>query len=323
MLGNGMCFIEECARPFDLGSVQDVQQFHSSEASDQPFRVRTSSGDWFLELFDAQSVGSEDVRFIASYAAKLSTRGLTPALRSCPDGYPLARVTLEGQTYHVLCRPWIRGEARGPDGWSQQYLRQVGEFLAEMHSATSGWRPDLSRAAFDFSMSAEKAVERVESWDLVPPEQVAFLHGVAARISEELAELDAADQTVIHGDPWHGNLLLCDGHLKAIDLRTCGFGPCVGDIAVWFYWAMISFGPGGWRQPFDAVLSAYESKTALHDCEKSVVRHLACLRHLWFLVAEVEATMNAAPEDREAINFYVQDHVSAIRTIDCLEVLDP
>jgi Ser/Thr protein kinase RdoA (MazF antagonist) len=317
MPDNGIRFVEECAGFFDLGSVRSVQQFRRPDSINPRllFHVCTSAGEWFLKAFDESSALAEEVRFIAGYAARLSARDLAPALRSSPNGEQLARAVLAGRTYRVLCWPWIGGKRCEPDGWTEDYLTQVGRLLAAMHRATAGWRPDFRRVAWNYSVSANQAVGRIKSWSLLLADDLAFLARIAAKVAEGLSKLDVGQEVVIHGDPWYGNLLLCDGRLMAVDFTACGFGPRAGDIAVWFYWTVYRFGLDGWREPFDAVLSGYEALGPLDRREKLVIPHLACLRHLWFLVEEVEERMAIAPKDREAVTFYIRDHVSAIRTI--------
>ena len=317
--------IDQCAGLFELGSVQDARQCRRADSLDLnlSLRVRTSSGEWLLKMFDEKSAGAEDVRFMAGYAAELAARELTPPLRRSPDGEQLVRTTLGGRTYQVLCRPWIRGEAVGPEEWRGAYLSQVGQFLARMHGATSGWQPEASRPAWNYSMTPGQAMGRIAAWGLMGPDDLAYLDRVAAKITEAMSMLPVGQQIAIHGDPWHGNLLLCNGRLQVLDFWASGVGPRAGDVAVWFYWTVNSFGASGWGEPFDMVLSAYESMAPLADGDKAVIPYLACVRRLWFLVEEVQERMACAPEDREAVDFYVRDHLSAVRTIEGLGLLGP
>jgi Ser/Thr protein kinase RdoA (MazF antagonist) len=318
-------FLEACVGGFSLGNLLEEKQFRRAESLGErlSFKVLAPSGEWFLEAFREPTFLAPDIRFLCEYARRLASHGLGPELRSWGVGSHFGTMELEGQTFRVTCRGWLRGERCGPDDWDEEYLAQVGQLLARMHDVTSGWQPNLSRVAWNFSLSAGQAVERIRSWGLVELGQAAFLERVTDKIEKALTGLDMAHQTVIHGDPWYGNLLRCHGGLKAVDLSACGFGPRVGDIAVWFYWMVLSLGPERWAEPFDALLSAYESIHALDDRERFVIPHLACLRHLWFLVAEVEERMVVSPKDRHAIDFYIQDHVSAVRTVHELGVLEP
>jgi Ser/Thr protein kinase RdoA (MazF antagonist) len=314
---------EACAELFDLGPVEHVGLLRRPDSMESVvrLRIRTSSGAWSLDAFVEGPTRADEVAFMAGYAERLSAQGLTPPLQSGPDGRAPVCVTMAGETYHALCRPWVQGETQQPESWDEQYLTEVGRFLARMHDAAAGWQPEFSRPAWNFALPPVQAAERIASWNLVPPGQLDCVSRIALSIEKVVDSLGAEKQTPIHSDPWHGNLLICDGGIQAIDLRGCGLGPREGDIAVWFCWTMNSFGPHGWHDAFQTVLASYQAETAVGPIDGSVIPHLACLRRLWFLVEEVEERMAVAPEDRETMDFYVQDHVSAIREIESLGVL--
>ena len=101
--------------------------------------------------------------------------------------------------------------------------------------------------------------------------------------------------------------------LCAVGADECGLGPRANDLAVWFYWMPWKENRGRAEEQFGWVLRGYEEVLELSDEEKAAIPYLSALRHLWFMVKEVDERMQVGPGDEdEAMRFYVEDHCSGI-----------
>jgi Ser/Thr protein kinase RdoA (MazF antagonist) len=307
--------LRECAEAFGLGEVLGWHAMRTEARRPPSFRVSTATGAWLVEAFDCAWFPLDYVSYLTGYVRALAREGLAPELRATPEGPPFHQAAAGGETYRVVCREWVAGQAGEWHEWEDQYLTEVGSLLARVHDVGARWSPPAPQPAWNFSVSASHACAQAGDWPLKDPAALRLLCEAARLTDERLAELMARKDLhgPIHADCWYGNLVQAGGRLVAVDFEGSGIGPRAYDLAVWYY-TIETWRPADAAAPFARLMSAYERSQPLEPVEAEAIPYLTALRHFWFLEAEATRWQEGR-EDLAKLRFYVDDHSTAIERL--------
>lgn len=180
---------------------------------------------------------------------------------------------------------WLVATAEDDDDtpWSADELRAALSDLAHLHDAFAGSVPDGVRPVLRRPFSAEGAgalLGPVRGLRFPLPDELAAL------LHDPTPLLEAAGReplTVLHGDPWPGNVLRpSPGRRVWIDWELASLGPAAADVASW-----LNQTPWHTGSPADGHLDAYLAARSRPVEPERFERALDAATVLWFLAYDV------------------------------------
>jgi hypothetical protein len=201
---------------------------------------------------------------------------------------------------------WLvtRAEADATTPWSDADLHAALADLARLHDAfecRSGTADDLSdllpvgaaaslRRPFS-PESAEAVLGPVRRLGFPLPARLAYLLGEPGLILEAAA---LEPPTLLHGDPWPGNILRPDpGRRVWVDWELASAGPSAADIASWL-------GQTPWHTgvPTDGHLATYLAARSRRVDRANFQRALDAATVLWFFACDVPRLAASSSHER-------------------------
>lgn len=226
-----------------------------------------------------------------SWMAALGASGVAvprviPALDESP--FVMATVPEIPEPRQVDMLEWLDGEAFGSleTGLNTDIqdvrtaFRWVGELVARMHNQAQSWPlpKGFTRHAWDIDGLVGETPFWGRFWDLrslTPPQRTLLLRA-RARARDDLAAYGQTpdNYSLIHADLLTDNMILGDGHVKALDFDDSGFGWHLFDIATIL---LMLREEDSYEQIVEGLVQGYRTVRALPDAQLS---HLP----LFFLV---------------------------------------
>lgn len=237
-------------------------------AGDQTFILRVYMHDKYY------ITGPDDLRFELELLAHLTQEGVpaAPAVARL-DGELLGSLTApEGVRHYALFQPAPGSPVSEP---AEPQIRELAATLARFHLAADRYRPRFTRYDLDLRMLVDRPAERLARYLAGQPDDLQFLHDMAARIRSELSALPVppGGWGIIHGDLHTGNCHFDGDQPTLFDFDTCGFGWRAYDVAV---------GAGSRDETFHSTfLAAYQSVRPLSEAERNALPTFLRARYLW------------------------------------------
>jgi phosphotransferase family enzyme len=180
---------------------------------------------------------------------------------------------------------WLVMAAEDDDGspWEEPALRAALSDLAGLHDAFQSFSLEDAEAFLRRPFSpegAEALLAPIRRLSLPLPEALADLLDDPTPI---VAAAEAEPATLLHGDPWPGNILRpASGQRVWVDWELASLGPAAADVASWL-------GQTPWHTgvPADGHLDAYLAARALPIDRPRFERALDAATVLWFLAYDM------------------------------------
>lgn len=191
-------------------------------------------------------------------------------------GEGLARIARDGQVWRFAV--WPRRAGRAPELEDPEVLMRLGHALARLHDVGAR-RPFAHRHTMDIRGDAQRARDRIDATDRVPPDQSHAWAQASARalacIDELLAQTPPTPAIRLHGDCHPGNLLWRDDQPNLVDLDDACNGPAVQDL-----WMLLSGDVEAARWQAAQVLDGYRQLRPFDERQLALVPALRLLRLL-------------------------------------------
>lgn len=201
--------------------------------------VKTASATWFLRVNEGKS--EDEVAREAAIVSHAAARGVsTPLPRPARDG----RLYAPWQDSWISIFPWVPGRTLRRDEVGVSQGRQVGEALARLHLAGTGY-PDHRPGRYEPDEISRRFAAIATRAD-------PNLRAAVETLGPELARLSTVRRSdlptgLIHGDLFIDNVLFTDdGRLSALlDFEQASWGRLAYDVAVTLL--AFAFGREGFR----------------------------------------------------------------------------
>ncbi|MBZ0295577.1 MAG: phosphotransferase, partial [Anaerolineae bacterium] len=201
------------------------------------------------------------------------------------DGALLASVPVAGidTPVHVSLLSWVEGVTVLPSDITVAQVRQLGEFLAQLHHYAAAFQPspafDRPRLDWEGLFGARSPYNPGDGARLFKPDQIAVFDAVAERTRAVMQALGETPATfgLIHADFIAKNYLFQGETVCALDFDHCAYGFYLYDLAP----PLLQFSTEARYEALKSALWAgYTSLSPLPDAYRAHLETLVAARHV-------------------------------------------
>lgn len=244
------------------------------------YQVRCTDALYFLRIYRHSAFPREANEFEAEALNYLHQQG-------CPVAYPIERksggfvteiLAPEGLRYALLT---ALAEGSTPDYDSPKICRLVGQSVARMHLASSGFSTSHKRTYLDLPGLLENSMVDIRNHLAHRQDVLSAIEKIAhdVQIAVQGVPEGSLDIGICHGDLHGGNLHVHDGKVTLFDFEECAIGYRVYDLAT-FKWGECLGSDERRAKRWPSFLEGYESIRPITGPERSLVDSFVIIREL-------------------------------------------
>ncbi len=244
------------------------------------YRVQCADATYFLRIYRPDAYPREAMEFEAEFLAYLQQKNVPVAFPvECKTGGYLTELDAPDGKRIAILTSMAPGESADYD--EPDCCRQVGEAIAKMHVAASGFTTSLVRKKLDLDYLLEESVRDIRGHLQHHKDVMACVESVAREIRHSIAAVpgDSLDFGVCHGDFHGGNLHIDQETVTLFDFEECAPGYRLYDIAT-FKWGVCGGSDEREGTQWLAFLAGYESIKPLSIAEQSLIEIFVVVREL-------------------------------------------
>jgi Ser/Thr protein kinase RdoA (MazF antagonist) len=199
------------------------------------FKVEAEQGTFALRIHRA---GLKPLAWLKSELMWLETLATEGVRVPAPAGEIYTGI-LEDEPLPVYCTltNWLTGDHIAYANMTDDHLRTIGRFIAQLHNTASSFTPPASflRPTLDYEglFGENSPYNPKEGAKIFTDEQKQVMAQVQARVAQTFDQLGQTEQTfgLIHADLIGNNLVWEGNAVGAIDFNDCGYGYFLYDLA--------------------------------------------------------------------------------------------
>jgi Ser/Thr protein kinase RdoA (MazF antagonist) len=244
------------------------------------YKVCCADADYFLRIYRHAAYPREANEFEAEVLCFLNEQGLPVAfpIARKSGGYLTEIAAPEGPRF-VLVTSLAKGDT--PDYELSDNCRLVGESVAQMHQAASGFESSLKRTNLDLQWLLEGSMVVIQKHMAHRQDALRIINSIAegARSTVQKVPEESLDIGICHGDLHGGNLHMHEGNVTHFDFEECAFGYRVYDLAT-FKWGVCLSLDGRCDNRWSAFIEGYESVRSVSKENQSLIDTFVIIREL-------------------------------------------
>ncbi len=244
------------------------------------YQVRCADAHYFLRIYRHGAFPREANEFEAEVLSYLHQQGFSVAypIARKSGGYLTEIMAPEGPRFVLLT---ALAEGSTPDYDSPETCRLVGQSVAKMHLASSGFTTFHKRSRLDLQGLLENSMVDVRNHMAHRPDALSIIENIAqdARTAVQAVTEESLDTGICHGDLHGGNLHVHDGKVTHFDFEECAFGYRVYDLAT-FKWGSCLGSDERRAKRWPVFMEGYESIRLISESEHSLVDSFVIIREL-------------------------------------------
>lgn len=254
-------------------------QFWERGANDT-YQVRCADAYYFLRVYRHGAFPREANEFEAEVLSYLHQQGF-------PVAYPIARKS-GGYLTNIMAPEGLRfvlltalAEGSTPDYDSPENCRLVGQSVAQLHLACSGFTTSHKRSRLDLQGLLDNSMADIRNYMAHRPEALSTIEKIAQGVRKAVLAVpeESLDIGICHGDLHGGNLHVHEGKVTHFDFEECAFGYRVYDLAT-FKWGACLGSDKRRTKRWPVFMEGYESIRPISESEHSLVDSFVIIREL-------------------------------------------
>ena len=197
--------------------------------------VRTSRKSWMLRVrpnYPYYDLSSTNVEFATSFQSHLhSVNFPVPHILRRTSGKLYGKLEApEGDRFYSV-HEMLGGRSVYP--LSPNQGEAAGKLLATMHELSREYHPNHLRLYFTKEQMLDQPHQLLDLHPEFIPERYEWFDHLLVSMKEEMSKLDLSNYpfVILHGDFWHGNLLVDQSTIHIVDFDFSCYGPRELDLA--------------------------------------------------------------------------------------------
>ncbi len=225
------------------------------------------------------------------------------------NGNLLEVIEVEDSYFIVYVFEKAPGDTRRISDWDDNGIRGWGRIVGKMHALTKDYRPGS-----EATTRSHWYDESFRHLDCVPEDQTkAKAAMIALETKLKQLPIDSDSYGLVHSDLHHGNLIVDDGSLVAIDFDDCNYNWFAYDLAMPFFYAIrdTSLGddPASAQRYWDLLKEGYAQEYSLDPVWFEYVPDFLKLREAELYVV---LYMADAIDDGDWVRAFMKDRTERI-----------